>query len=192
LDARAFSLSGEATTTEPSREATVMSDPIDPLIETFAFNSRVVSLAAGDLSNQDATRRWKKGTGSSISYLVGHLCSSRYGLLKLLGVAHANPFAARFGAGVGSSDGGDYPTIAELTSRWRDLAGRLHGALTSLTPSQLDAEAPTAYPISDRTVRGALAFICWHESYHVGQVGILRTEMGYPSIQERLSESRPD
>lgn len=168
-----------------------MSDHIGPLIEIFAFNSRVVTAAAGDLSNKDATRRWKHGAGSSISYLIGHLCSSRYGLLKLLGVAHANPFAASFGAGVGSKDGGEYPTIAELTSRWRDLAGRLHTALTSLTQSQLAVESPTAYPIPDKTVRGAIAFICWHESYHVGQMGILRTEMGYPSIQERLSDSRP-
>lgn len=166
-----------------------MSDPVEPLIQIFAFNSRVVAAAASDLSNQDATRRWKKGQGSSISYLIGHICSSRYGLLKLLGVAHANPFAASFGAGVGSKDGGDYPNIAELTSRWRDLSGRLQGALSSLTPSQLDAESPTKYPIPDRTVRGAIAFICWHECYHVGQIGILRTEMGYPSIQERLSDS---
>jgi uncharacterized damage-inducible protein DinB len=169
-----------------------MNDPIGPLLETFAFNSRVVAAAAGDLSNQDATRRFKHGAGSSISYLIGHLCSSRYGLLKLLGVAHANPFAASFGAGIGSKEGGEYPTIAALTSRWRDLAGRLQGALESLTPSQLDAESPTAYPIADRTVHGAIAFVCWHESYHVGQIGLLRTEMGYPSIQERLSESRPD
>ena len=40
----------------------------------------------------------------------------------------------------------------------------------------------------DQTARGALMFLAWHESYHVGQMGLMRTEMGYPSVQARLYE----
>jgi uncharacterized damage-inducible protein DinB len=166
-----------------------MHELIRPVAETYAFNSRIVSLATADLTNEHAVTRMKGGRGSSISYLIGHISSSRCGLLKMLGVSADNPFAELFGAGVGSSDGSDYPPIRELADRWEELAGDFRRALEDLAKDRLLAEPPISYPTPDSTVRGALAFICWHECYHVGQIGLMRTELGYDSLRQRLYSS---
>ena len=167
-----------------------MSEQIKPILETYRFNSELVSLALDDLSPEDAVRRWKKGEGSSIAYLVGHLSSSRCGVLKTLGAASENPYKELYGAGVGAKDGAAYPPLPEIAAAWRETAARLHAALDALSDERALGPSDESYPTADRTLRGQLAFIAWHETYHVGQIGILRTEMGYSSLRQRLYAAR--
>lgn len=168
----------------------VVNEQIKPIRETYRFNTELVLLALEDLSPEDAVRRWKNGQGSSIAYLVGHVSSSRYGVLKTLGAETRNPYAELYGAGVGAKDGAAYPPLAELAAGWRQTAARLDAALHAVTDEQALRPATESYPTGDQTLRGQLAFIAWHESYHIGQIGILRTEMGYPSLRQRLSAAR--
>jgi len=164
-----------------------MNDLIRPVADTYAFNARMVALGTSDLTPEDAVERGNGGRGSSIAYLVGHTASSRHGLLKMLGLSQENPFAELFGAGVECGDGNAYPPIAELAARWAALAGKLDAALADLSSERLLAAPAVSYPTPDQTVRGGLAFICWHECYHLGQIGMLRTGLGYPSLRARLA-----
>ena len=167
-----------------------MSDLIVPAASQFLFNSGMLSLALSDLRQEDAVRRWKGGAGSSIAYLTGHLTSSRYGLMKTLGRVAENPFKDLYGAGVGSKDGSAYPPIGELRDAWDQAAGKLHAALQAV--SDVDAVSPGdgSFPIPDNTLRGNLTFMAWHESYHIGQIGMMRTEMGYLSMRQTLYAAR--
>ena len=167
-----------------------MSELILPTAILYRFNSEMLTLALSGLSPEDAVRRWKGGEGSSIAYLTGHLMSSRYGLLKTLGAADENPYKDLYGTGVGSKDGSDYPSIAELSTGWSDTAARLHEALEGLSDDDARSEGDGSFPIPDNTLRGNLTFIAWHESYHIGQIGIMRTEMGYPSMRQALYAAR--
>lgn len=167
-----------------------MNDLIRPVADTFAFNTGMVSLGLSDLPTHDAIRRSQEGRGNSVAFLVGHISSSRYGLLKMIGAAHANPFAEQFGAGVGCQSGAAYPSVSELAERWSQLADKLQTALGKLSADSLLADATTSYPTPDKTVRGALAFICWHECYHLGQIGMIRTGMGYASLRSRVYEAK--
>lgn len=166
-----------------------MSDLIIPAVTLFRFNSEILSVGLADLSQEHAVKRMKKGSGSSIAFLTGHVASSRYGLLKTFGAASENPYAELFGSEVGSKDGSTYPAISELKAGWDEAAEKLHAALDALTDEDVLA-AHSGFPIPDQTVRGRLAFMSWHESYHIGQIGILRTEMGYPSMRKALYEAR--
>ena len=167
-----------------------MSELILPATTLFRFNTGLLSLGLADLDSEDAVRRWKSGDGSSIAYVTGHITSSRYGLLKLLGAATENPHKDLFGADVGSKDGSAYPPIAELKRRWEEVGETLHAALDALTDEQALAPDDGGFPTPDQTLRGRLAFTAWHESYHIGQIGILRTEMGYSSLRQRLYAAR--
>ena len=142
------------------------------------------------VSGEDAVRRWKNGDGSSIAYLTGHLMSSRYGLLKTLGSATGNPFKETYGEGAGSKEGSAYPPIGELRAAWDEAAGKLHVALDAVTDAEALAPDDGSFPTSDNTLRGRIAFIAWHEAYHVGQMGLMRTEMGYPSMRQTLYAAR--
>lgn len=163
-----------------------MSTLILPAVTQLRFNSEMLSLGLSDLSQEHAVHRLKNGAGSSIAYLAGHLTSSRYGLLKSLGAATENPFQDLYGADVGSKDGSAYPSITELRAGWDDAAEKLHSALEAVTDEEALAADEDGFPIPDQTMRGRLTFLAWHESYHIGQIGILRTETGYPSMRKVL------
>ena len=167
-----------------------MSEQLLPIRETYRFNSELVSLALEDLRPEDAVRRMKGGQGTSIAYLAGHLSSSRYGILKTLGAADENPYKELYGDGAGSRDGSAYPPLPEIAAAWRQTAAKLHAALEAVTDEQALRPGDGSFPTADRTLRGQLAFIAWHETYHVGQIGILRTEMGYASLRQRLYAAR--
>lgn len=167
-----------------------MSDLVRPITDLFRFNSEMVTLALADLSPEDACHRLKDGEGSSIAYLVGHLCSSRYGLLQTLGAADSNPYRELYGEGAGSRDGDAYPPITELAAGWRETADRLHAALAEVTDEDAARDDDTGFPTPEKSLRGRLAFVLWHETYHLGQIGILRTEKGYPSLRQTLYRAR--
>ncbi len=163
-----------------------MSDLLKPVIEQFKFKSMIVSLATSDMSNEHAGHRARDGQGSSVSFLLGHLLSSRYGVLKMLGVGDENPFAEQFGRGAQPRDVSEYPDISEFKSQWDALTNSFHATLEGASEEQLLASPPDGFPIHDQTMRGAISFLCWHESYHVGQIGMLRTEQGYPSTEYQV------
>ena len=163
-----------------------MSDLIKPVIDQFKFNSMILSLGTSDLKNEDAGHRLRKGEGSSMTYLMGHLLSSRYGLLKMLGAGDENPYAEQFGRNAEPRDTSDYPDISEFSQAWSALSDSFHASLESATDEQLLAPAPEGFPTEDQTMRGAISFLCWHESYHVGQIGVLRTELGYSSTENQV------
>jgi uncharacterized damage-inducible protein DinB len=163
-----------------------MSDLLKPVIEQFKFNSMIVSLATSDLSNEHAGHRSRAGQGSSVSFLLGHLLSSRYGVLKMLGAGDENPFADQFGRGAVPKDVSEYPDVGEFKSKWDALTDLFHGTLEGASEEQLLASPPDGFPIQDQTMRGAITFLCWHESYHVGQIGMMRTEQGYPSTEHQV------
>lgn len=165
-----------------------MNPQIRPVADIYAFNTLSLKLAMADLSEAQANHRWRQGKGSSIAYLVGHLLSTRYGLLKRLGKTEENPFAASFGDKAEPQDGHAYPPVAELLEAWMDVAAQLDAALQDLSDADLETPAE-GLPITDRTTRGALMFMAWHESYHTGQIGLMRTELGLPSIQARFYEA---
>jgi uncharacterized damage-inducible protein DinB len=147
------------------------------LADIYNINASLVSLGLSDLSNEDATHRTRNGEGSSISFITGHLLLSRVGLLKTLGAATENPYSGMFSPGSPTPDGSDYPHVTELASQWEDVHARLSTALAGLTDDDVLAEHD-GLPIPDDTVRGAIMFRAWHESYHVGQIALLRTELG--------------
>ena len=165
-----------------------MHQQIQSVADIYDFNTRIVRASLGDLSNEDVGRRWRQGEGSSMLFLLGHLLSSRVGLLKRFGETRDNPYAELFGGNAEARDAVDYPTIGELARGWDEVAERLEATIAGLSEDQLLAPAE-GLPISDHTARGALMFLAWHESYHVGQIGLIRTETGYPSMQARLYES---
>jgi len=165
-----------------------MNHHIKSVADIYAFNTLSVGVSVGDLSHDDAGRRWREGEGSSILFLLGHLLSSRVGLLKRFGETEENPYAELFGGNAEPRDAADYPPLEELASGWDDVAARLESTLAGLSEDQVLASAE-GFPIPDQTARGALMFLAWHESYHVGQLGLMRTEMGYPSVQARLYEA---
>ena len=61
---------------------------------------------------------------------------------------------------------------------WATVSAALRAALESLTPEQLDAPSTMRFPISDKTLLGVIAFLVQHDAYHLGQLSLLRRQLG--------------
>lgn len=115
--------------------------------------------------------------GNCINWIVGHLLSSRDGVHALLGLDPAWP------ASMGASDpyrrgsAGLPADRAVPLSELRGALGRSQtaviAALEQISPERLAEQASETMTVGER-----LAFLGFHEGYHVGQTGLLRRVLG--------------
>jgi uncharacterized damage-inducible protein DinB len=94
-----------------------------------------------------------------------------------------SPFAAQLGNARGIDDVSELPTLAEIRTEWERSASVLADRLDSLTETDLHEEAKARFPIGDATVLGLIAFMVQHESYHIGQLALLRKHYGFPAMR---------
>jgi len=117
-----------------------------------------------------------------IGLVACHLIDARCYLLKLLDMEVPDPFDGRLERVQAVADMTWCPTVDELTSWWRDLAPKLDARLESVTAVDLEKPVDMPFPTDDRSVRGAIAFLAQHESYHIGQIALIRRCLGLPAM----------
>ena len=76
--------------------------------------------------------------------------------------------------------GAEYPPAEEVRKAWADVSSELPKSLASASPELL--EKPHDKPTFDGKLGGFIAFLAFHETYHVGQVGYLRKWLGFGSL----------
>lgn len=171
---------------------TSLSRPILAGLDLANFN---LSLQLGDLSNADAVRRARGDSGSSISWIVGHLLSLRCTALGACGVERENPYEEHFSFHSPATDGSGYPDIASLRDDWRAIHDQLRSAVVALGEDDLLRPSTLPSAAEDGDLLSGLSFIQWHEAYHVGVIGLLRVQWGYRHTHElaleTMTEDRP-
>jgi len=115
-------------------------------------------------------------------WMAAHLTQVRHGLLKMLGEATEIPWDARFGRGSTVRSPNEYPRMEEILDLWSQTAAALRQRLGSLTDAELSAKPPREFRIADKSLRGAIAYLAYHEAYHVGQMAYLRKWLGKESL----------
>ena len=162
-----------------------------PIEDSLRFTDFIMDLVTGDMKNEDAVKRARGDEGASISWVVGHLIHYRYLIINLLGAEKETPFAEKFG-NAGASDGSDYPDISELRRSWKEASEEAIGVVAAATDEQLTNPlgGPDS-PHGEKTALDTLVFYMWHESYHMGQLGTIRANLGYkPTAQMAIEASQ--
>jgi uncharacterized damage-inducible protein DinB len=155
----------------------------EPLHATLRLNTALLLNCLDDLDDAQATRRVTPDT-NSIVFLVAHLIDARHFLAKLAGAPlEPNPVAAVLGDARGIDDVGELPPLAELRPAWRAIGEHLAAVVAGLSTAQLATPIAQRFPEADGTVRGAIGFLLQHDSYHLGQVALLRRQMGLPGMR---------
>lgn len=162
-----------------------MTDLMRPLLAGAETSNFVMGVQLGDLSNEDALRRARGDSGSSISWVVGHLLSYRCSVLQACGLDHPNPYEATFSFQAPATEGAGYPDIADLRQAWNDIHGKIREALSGLGEEQILGKSELPSPHGDGSLLAGLSFFVWHESYHIGTIGLLRVQWGYQHTHER-------
>ena len=166
-----------------------MSDLIRPLITGFRTADFNVRLQLADLSDEQAKRRPRGEEGASISWIVGHMLSSRCIAIRACGITQDNPYQQHFSFQKPATDGADYPSIDRLRQEWTQLNDRLIEAIEIAGDEKLTGQTELPNPIADGSLLSALAFLQWHEAYHVGVIGSVRAQMGLKRTHELALEA---
>jgi uncharacterized damage-inducible protein DinB len=73
----------------------------------------------------------------------------------------------------------EYPSVSDIQKAWSYVSTRLLDRLLNAPTELLVKTAPQGPPSFDGKLSGLVAFLAFHETYHVGQISYLRKWLGY-------------
>jgi hypothetical protein len=154
---------------------------LKPIAASFGATNFILGLCLGQMGDKAARKRVRNGEGPSIAWQVGHMLDHRCKMLGLLGVAKESPYTAKY-TSRGASDGSDYPVMTDLQRQWEQVHVELGAAIESATPESLDKTVQGIH--GTETAFDSIIFLTWHEAFHIGAVGLICKELGYPGPAE--------
>ena len=123
-----------------------------------------------------------------LQWIAGHLTNSRYGIAPALGLKVSFPYGEQYTDPSEPpphnrtiSDTVKYPSLTEIKKSWNDLADDFTEKLSGLSEEHLASGIPFPVP-TGKTFQDLLSFIASHESYHIGQMSIIRKYLGLSAM----------
>lgn len=158
-----------------------MDSQVAPLAKILDLNTDLLVNCLEDLSDVEAKQVLAAG-GNSVAFLAAHLTDTRHFLADRLGSPLTNPLA-RYITDVRSiEEVREWPSLDEIRTAWLAVSAHVQEVLGSLTAAEVNQPNAHRFPLGDRTQLGLLAFLVQHDSYHLGQVGFLRRQLGKPAM----------
>jgi uncharacterized damage-inducible protein DinB len=157
-----------------------MDTRIAALSDMLRLNTKLFRNCLDGLSEEQARAR-PSVTANNAAFVAAHLVDSRYLLLKALGVERANPLGEYVANVNRLEDMTRWPTLAEIGAAWTDVSRAIGQHLGAVTAEQLDG--PPQVRLPGRSLLEAFMFMVQHDSYHVGQLALLRSQAGLPAMR---------
>jgi uncharacterized damage-inducible protein DinB len=155
-----------------------------PLTEILRLNTKLFRNCLDGMTDEQAGTR-PSGSTNSAAFVAAHVAESRFYLLGLLGATQPSPLAPFLDGARGINDVKQLPSLADLQRAWTTASHALRDRLDTMTAAELDASiaCPFPLPISDPSALSLLTFFVQHDSYHIGQLALLRKHAGLPAMQ---------
>jgi len=146
-------------------------------IGVFGVTEWIVTASVRGLSVDEW---WERPGGASPPiWVMGHILTHRRILAGLLGfTVEPSENDGHFARG---SSPDDIPTGLSgkaLAKEFRTFCKSFKEQLEAMDPSTLEEPIDSDFPNMPQTRLGALQFMSMHESYHAGQLGQLRVQLG--------------
>ncbi len=141
--------------------------------KTLLLNTRLFDNCLHGVDDDTARRRPNEHT-NHMAFLACHLVDARYFLAKLLGSEAACPFAAQLEGVRSVEEMHDVPSLVDVRAAWAASTAILSERFAELSEDELRRPTEQEFPIEDRTLLGAIAFLLQHEAYHIGQLAFVR------------------
>ena len=156
---------------------TTMTAPLIDVASLVRLNNKVAVARTAGFTEAD----WKHQIrdSSSAMWIIGHLCIYRGRQLRMLDVAAPEQswevhFAKETRPGEIPADVRGETVLAEFTR----LGEQLASALEKVTPEHAARSTGTKLFNGAETIGATATTWLWHESYHVGQLGLIRKALG--------------
>lgn len=127
---------------------------------------------------------------NSMAFLAAHLIDTRHELLDILGGSAENPVRPYLANARGIDDVVELPALPQLLDAWQHVASAIEERLGVVTEAALDAQSGRRFPGGDPSTLGALAFLAQHDSYHIGQLAMLRRVHGLPAMRYSVATTQ--
>jgi hypothetical protein len=148
------------------------------LAQSFRLTHHIIKLQTDGLSHTDSVLQ-PPFRGNCLNWVVGHIIEGRDSALKLMGEAPL----LHDGSAAFYETGSKPITRAAQAVPLKDLLQvlemsqqRLASALERTTPDELGE--PVQFRGSEQSLGQAIAGLHWHETYHTGQLELLRQLAG--------------
>lgn len=144
-------------------------------------NRRYLKRLVSGFDEEDWLRSPAAGVGNA-HWVLGHMAWGRLVLLRRLGEEHPEEtWEGGFSIG---SQAGDSPGIdaVSLLDKFLLLGRLLIEKIETMEEDQLAQPLEKPMPDGADTMAGLVRFMCFHESYHLGQLGLLRRLNGKPGL----------
>ena len=154
---------------------------LKPVHQILSLNTRLLHNCLEGVDDALGTRRLTADT-NSLTFLAAHLSQSRHYACTIAGRTLTDPLEGRL-KGKSLDDLGPLPSLEEITAAWDAVSAHLLKTLEELTEEDMKREATRRLPGSDGTVGSVLPFLAQHDSYHIGQMAILRRQLGLGAMK---------
>jgi uncharacterized damage-inducible protein DinB len=148
--------------------------------QQFDVSGGRITAALDGLSDHDFYRA-PEATNHML-WLLGHVTNTRLGVTIYLGASPERPWNELFSKGSQPGDRDTLPTISEVRDAWEAAGIALAAQFDAVTEAKLQETCPRDFPIADKTMLGAVAFLAGHEFWHLGQMVALRKWLGHGQL----------
>jgi hypothetical protein len=93
---------------------------------------------------------------------------------RLMQNCMTDPFHHLLAAASSIDEVEEFPKVADIMREWSEVSERMLSALDVLDAEALAGPPPFQFPIEDPTLLGGLTFLVQHDTYHIGQLALLR------------------
>lgn len=158
-----------------------------PVVKQFDLHSRLFNNVLEGIEGDAVSERLNEHVNHA-QWIAGHLANSRYHLAPLLGLKMNFPYEKSYtdrsqppphNRAIDPSV--KYPSISEIKESWNELSKPFSEKMALLSIEQLTAESGARVP-TGKTVSDLFSFIASHESYHIGQLSIIRKYLGLDAM----------
>lgn len=150
---------------------------LQPIAGIFGLNTRLLHNCLAGVNDELANRRITPGT-NSLAFLAAHLEDSRHYVCRQLGRELAHPLSEVLNRGKNLDEVGPLPPVAAILEAWDAVSAHLLGVFEELREEDLRRQAGFRFPGTDGSRGGMLTFLAQHDSYHIGQMALLRAQLG--------------
>jgi hypothetical protein len=137
------------------------------------LNERLFINALEDVTDEQAKERISTHN-NPLNWLATHTVWARYNTAALLGKPAENPYKGYFEGFKPFEENMKFDTLDQIKEEWKKASLLIREGLASATEEHLDSPAPFNNPTGDSTIGGTIAFLAQHESYDIGQMGLLK------------------
>ena len=141
----------------------------------FNMNTKLFIDCMEGITEEQSNVRISSDT-NSIKWIAAHIIWARYNASTLMGNPPVNnPYTGLFENFRPTNEADDYKTVIEINEEWKKASDLIENSFLKIENDFWEKEAPIKLSfIGDDTNAGLITFLAQHESFHLGQLAILK------------------